>query len=156
MIDLCGLGLVLSCCAYTPTSSDRDDETIPSQDDEQSTAASIEPPSPAVPEQPAAPPCSVEGMLLRDTPIRTFEYRCPRTLLPPEGEVARCIANSIAAERPFVTELVMPKAMPPHEQPLLVGATFNGHYEVRIYQESQRSMSPATQERAREPQRTGC
>jgi hypothetical protein len=71
-------------------------------------------------------------MLFRDTPATSFE-QCGRTSLPAEGEVGRCIEAAIAAQRPFVAQLATPRPVPAHRRPALVGAEFDGRYQVRQY-----------------------
>jgi hypothetical protein len=89
-----------------------------------------------------APPCSVNGMLFRDTPATDFE-RCGESELPLRGEVGECVKAAVAAKRPFVVEL---KPLGPslvRAQSAIVGAQFDGSYGVRSYlgdpREGQRS-----------------
>lgn len=85
-----------------------------------------------------APPCSVNGMLFRDTPAETFE-QCGRTSDPIDEEVADCTQAAIEAKRAFVAQLETARPTPAHLRPALVGAQFGGRYELRIYSEGERT-----------------
>lgn len=84
-----------------------------------------------VAEDEPARPCSVNGMLFRDTPDTDFR-RCGRSRLPIDGEVADCVREASEAEQPFVVELAFP-GVGPQRRPALVGAHFDGEYALRTY-----------------------
>lgn len=71
-------------------------------------------------------------MLFRDTPVTEFE-RCGRTNLPIGGDARECVAAAMQAQRPFVVELETTRPVPPHQQPVIAGAEFDGRYRLRSY-----------------------
>jgi hypothetical protein len=90
-----------------------------------------------------AAPCSVNGMLFRDTLATEFE-RCGVAELPLTGEVAECVKAAVQAQRPFVVELKLPRRLSlGRAQAAIVGAEFEGGYALRSYlgseQEGERS-----------------
>lgn len=84
-----------------------------------------------------APPCSLNGMLFRDTPDTNFE-RCGSSGLPLSDAVSRCIQKASAAEKPFVVELEANRlSRLSGYQIAMAGAHFGKEqrYEVRMYTE---------------------
>ena len=82
-----------------------------------------------------APPCSLNGMLFRDTPDTKLE-RCGSSGMPLDRAATRCIREAGEGEQPFV--LVLEPAGMAKLSGLdiaLVGAHFGGDYALRMYTE---------------------
>lgn len=83
-------------------------------------------------EGPPARPCSINGMLFRDTPDVDFQ-QCGSSSLPLDGEVVACVKAALADQRPFVVQISGGGFDPRGDGPALVGAHFEGGYGVRMY-----------------------
>ncbi len=83
-------------------------------------------------EAPPASPCSVNGMLFRDTAATDFE-RCGRAELPLAGDARECVEAAMREQRPFVLELASGALLGPMDTPALVGAPFAEGYALRSY-----------------------
>lgn len=79
-----------------------------------------------------APPCSINGMLFRDTPATEFT-QCGKASPPFEGEVLECMKSAMADERPFVVSIETPSLVPASRNPALVGAPFQAGFRLRTY-----------------------
>lgn len=79
-----------------------------------------------------APPCSVNGMLFRDTPDTKFE-QCGTASPPFDGEVLECMRKAMLEPRPFVVAIETPTLVPASRGPALVGAHFDGEFALRMY-----------------------
>jgi hypothetical protein len=79
-----------------------------------------------------APPCSINGMLFRDTPSTEFT-QCGKAAAPFSGEVLACMKSAMSERRPFVVLMETPGLVPASRNPALVGAEFEGEFALRMY-----------------------
>lgn len=79
-----------------------------------------------------AQPCSINGMLFRDTAAVEFK-QCGEAAFPVEGEVAACMRIAMESKAPFVVLLKTARPTPAFMRPALVGADFGGRYQLRMY-----------------------